>query len=247
MYVRILTNAFVCSLIASALFSCKQQEANRPDDIVIARSVGEPDQLNPINFTNNYARQAIDLMFQYLVSLDPNDLKVIPQLATSLAVTKEITEGPYAGGMSYTYEIRKEAVWDDGKPITATDYITGLKAALLPTVLAGRIRPYLASIRDVQTDPANPRKFTIYTSEKYILGEEAVGSSTPVLPTSVYDPTGVLAKIPMATFTDTAAIRKLAESDAGLIAFAEAFNSPQFSQQTIVDQNARQLRTNRTM
>ncbi len=203
----------------------------RTDNTVVIRLRAEPDRLNPILTTNNYATQINSQLFMYLTTINPKTYEFEPFLAKSLPVVEEITEGPLKGGVAYTFEILDEAVWDNGSPVTANDYIFTIKTVLNPLVQAQRIRPYLAFIKDIQVDPNNPKKFTVYTNEKYILGEEAVANTVPVIPEYVYDPEGLMRNFSIADLSDATKSEKLAKSDARLNQFAEAFNSPKFSRE----------------
>jgi peptide/nickel transport system substrate-binding protein len=219
----------LCIALVLSLFSCKREPAvdfKRTDNSVIMRLEADPDRLNPVLSTTAYARAIYEQVFSYLVIQDPVTLEFIPQLAAALPERSETPEGLIA----YTYEIRKEAEWDNGTPVTANDYIFTLKAALNPRVPAQRIRPYLAFIKNITVDPSNPKRFTAYT-EKYILSEEAIGSALPVLPEYQYDPEGLLRNISITQFLDPEGIAALAESDERLTKFAEIFGSEKLSRE----------------
>lgn len=191
----------------------------------------DPDRLNPVLSTQSYARQVMEHLFLYLASVNPQTLAFEPQLAKALPEMEEITEGPYAGGVVYRFEIHEEAVWDDGSPVTGHDYVFTLKSVLNPKVPAQRYRPYLAFIREVEVDPDNPKKFAVYTSDKYILNMEAITSALPVMPAYVYDPDGLLAGIPLTDLTDPETAARLAEEEERLALFAEAFMMEKYSRE----------------
>lgn len=220
---------------------CKNNPASKEDDVVfslnrplneaILQIDAEPDRLNPALSTSSYARIVANTIFQYLLYIDPQSLEIVPQLARSRPEATPITEGPYAGGIAYAFEIHEQAVWDDGSPVTAQDFIFTLKAVLNPQVPAPAYRAFLSFIKDVEVDPSNPRRFTVLTSEKYILGEEAIGSTLPVIPAYLYDPDGLLRDIPFSEFTDEARAAGLAKNDPRLQQFAELFTSPKYSRE----------------
>lgn len=220
---------------------CKNNPTSKEDDVVfslnrplneaILQIDAEPDRLNPALSTSSYARIVANTIFQYLLYIDPQSLETVPQLARSRPEATPITEGPYAGGIAYAFEIHEQAVWDDGSPVTAQDFIFTLKAVLNPQVPAPAYRAFLSFIKDVEVDPSNPRRFTVLTSEKYILGEEAIGSTLPVIPAYLYDPDGLLRDIPFSEFTDEARAAELAKNDPRLQQFAELFTSPKYSRE----------------
>lgn len=223
------SHAFLLLLALSALIasSCKREpkvDFKRTDNTVIIRLEADPDRLNPVLSTSAYARVVFEQIFSYLVTQDPVTFEFVPQIAKSLPERRETPEGLIA----FTYEIREEARWDDGSPVTANDFVFALKATLNPQVPAATRRTYLTFIKDLQTDPNNPRKFTVL-SEKYILAEEAIGGVVPLMQEKHYDPQGLLRSIPLATFLNPEAIGELAKTDPRLAQFAERFSSETFS------------------
>jgi len=203
----------------------------RTENEVLVRLRAEPGTLNPLTMTNNYATQVTSQIFLPLITIDPQTYEYSPVLAKARPTTEQITEGALAGGMAYTFELHEEAVWDNGTPVTAEDYIFTLKAVLNPLVNAQRLRPYLAFIKDVQVDPENPKKFTVYTNQKYMLNEEAISNSFGLMPAYVYDPDGLMSEVPLADLVDQEKAQQLAQDNENLQQFAEAFNSEQFARE----------------
>ncbi|MFN7117745.1 MAG: ABC transporter substrate-binding protein [Saprospiraceae bacterium] len=233
-----LQSLFLLALLGLLTFTaCKTdpQKENvaykRTANEVLVRLRAEPDRLNPVLTTNAYARQISDQIFQYLITVDPQTFEFIPLLAKALPTTTDITEGPNKGGVAYTFEIHDAAVWDNGSPVTGNDFAFTVKSVLNPLVQAQRIRPYFEFIKDVQIDPANPKKFTVLTNEKYILGMEAIGSTVPVLPEYIFDAKGLLKNISIGELSDTSKVAKLAESNQNLKQFADEFNATEASRE----------------
>ncbi|MCB0592602.1 MAG: ABC transporter substrate-binding protein [Lewinellaceae bacterium] len=228
---------FVFLLLAGCKSDPKTKEKDvvfsldRPLNEAVIQLDAEPDRLNPPLSTSIYARIVGNAIFQNLISIDPVSLEIIPQLAKSRPEITPITEGPYAGGMAYTFEIHGQAVWDDGSPVTAEDFIFTLKAALNPQVPTPAYRAYLSFIKDIQVDSENPRRFTVLTDQKYILGEEAIGSALPVMPAYFFDPDGLLEDIPFTDLADEKKAKELADKDERLAQFASLFTSPKYSRE----------------
>ena len=210
------------------------------DNTVYARLPAEPDRLNLLLSTNVYGRVVNEQIFLYLLHFDSKTLELQPQLAKSRAQIEEVSDGPYQGGMAYTFEIQEEATWDNGQPITGKDFEFTLKALFNPKVNAAHIRAYLDYIRSISIDPDNPRRFTVFSDKKYIIGETAV-SNIPVLPEYIYDPNGLLKDIPLDSLSSPAYADRL-NSPAGqdeqlgqerkaIQDFADAFNSPKYSRE----------------
>jgi peptide/nickel transport system substrate-binding protein len=200
------------------------------ENTVYARLPAEPDRINPFVTTNTYSRIIYENIFLYLLDFDPQTFELKPQLAKGLPEIAEITEGPYAGGVAYTYELFEEAAWDDGSPITGEDVAFTLKILFNPEVNAGPIRTYLEFIKDIEIDPENPKRFTIMTSQKYIIGEAAI-SNIPIYPAYVYDADGALADITLSDLTNADKLSQLQQADTTLQAFANAFNSDAFARE----------------
>lgn len=216
-------------------FSCKNSDTvnadlfKRQTSSVVVRMEGEADRLNPYLTTTNYGSMVVDNLFMHLLTFNPVTLSLEPDLAVSRPVVRDISAGPFAGGVAYDFEILKEAVWDNGTPVTGYDYLFSVKAALNPLVQAAPLRAYLADLADVQVDAANPKKFTVSLYEKTFLGEETAGGLLAVLPEYRYDPAGLLRKTPLADLLDPTIAEKRAATDASLKEFADAFNSDAFS------------------
>ena len=75
--------------------------------------VQEPDNLNPF-----IGIQGIDYMlwhmnYDFLVGFDSKDLEPRPELATAWEVSED--------GLEWTFTIREDSTWHDGKPVTARD------------------------------------------------------------------------------------------------------------------------------
>lgn len=228
---------FLIPILVLAITSCKRDPkpadelafCSRKNKEVVLRLEAEPDNLNPLLTTTGYSTLVNYQLFGYLLTIDPLTMQLTPYLAKSRPQIEELTSGPYSGGMSYTFEIHQEAVWDNGAPVTGNDYIFTLKATLNPLVTpAKRYVPFIQFIKEIQVDPANPRKFTVLTAEKLISGEERVASTLFILPEYAYDPEGLLKNIPLTDFTDQAKLEILAENDDRLSRFADNFQDPKY-------------------
>ena len=121
------------SFILLSFLACKnasdQTELN--NDLTI-RIANEPDNLNPIFSRSLYATPIENLILLPLAEYDPFTLELSPLLVKDLAVIEKVTEGPYKGGKRYKYEMREEAVWSDGTPVSALDYEFTLKIVFNP-------------------------------------------------------------------------------------------------------------------
>ncbi len=216
---------FLILFFVVGVFSCTDEPTTTPQHgfEVVVRLPADVDKLNPLTYSSAYALQVFELTHQPMMNFNPETLELDPVLIKGRPVSEEILDGPWAGGVAYTFELLDEAVWDNGRPITGYDVDFSLKALFNPHVQAQRLRPYLEMVRQVRVDPANPKRFTILTDRKYILGEAAVSNVT-VLPEYVYDPDSLMRAYVLTDLTDPAQMSRW-EADTVLMRFAEAFNS----------------------
>lgn len=225
-YLKRIPQLLSLSLAACLLFAgCggDQPGGSKEMNFVRVRLAAEPDYINPIITVNAYSRMVFSGMYQSLLDFDPYTMELVPVLATGRPIIENIDSGPYAGGISYTFEIRPEADWDDGRPITGEDIAFTLKTYFHPGIpLAAPGRSVLESFVDVVADPNNPKEFTIVSNTRYFLGEAAIGTLS-ILPAHVYDPDGVLKKVPMADWNNPEKAAAMTEASPELAAFAEKF------------------------
>ncbi len=201
------------------------------DNTVRVRQAAAITTMNPYLFRTKYERYAMELVYQNLMNFDYQALTLAPQAIKAAPTVLDITEGEFAAGQSFTYEIFPEAVWDDGKPVTGKDYEFTLKALFNPKMPTQRFLGYVEFVRDIEVDEANPKLFTVFTNKKYFLNMEAI-SSLPVLPAHVYDEGGLMNKFTLKDLTDPAKAATLA-NDPALQQFADAYTSPKFSREVI--------------
>ncbi|MFW5829997.1 MAG: peptide ABC transporter substrate-binding protein, partial [Planctomycetota bacterium] len=84
----------------------------------------DPATLDPqLNKTVNGGRLAMAL-FEGLVSNDPTDLQIRPGVAQRWTVSED--------GLRYTFHLRPDARWSDGRAITAADFVGSWRRALDP-------------------------------------------------------------------------------------------------------------------
>ena len=180
---------------------------------VSARLRGEPDRLSPYFTLRGFSRQVYRHIFPTLLDFNPSTMKLEPMLAKALPTIEPIEEGPHAGGFAFSMEIKEQAVWDDGSPVLASDYIFTLKVIYNPKIggATAAYRGVLNIIKEVKVDPANPRKFTVYTDQPYLDAIRATGAW--IYPEYAYDPKGLLKDFSLTDISDAKKAQELAEKD----------------------------------
>ncbi len=186
----------------------------------------EPEVLNPILTTLGPALEICNYLFLTIMEHDPFTLELSPILVKTRPVIEEIKEGERAGWTSYTYEILEEAVWEDGSPVTGHDYLFALKVIYNPHVGSGPYRDVFGLIKAVEVDPDNPKRYTVFTNEKYMKAEYATGYF--IYPQYKYDPEKVMDQYSLNDLRNPDMAEQL-KNDETLKSFGEVFNSPKFS------------------
>lgn len=197
---------------------------------VIVHELSDPDKLNPITSTGASATYIKYNIFMQLLDVDKERTQLNPSLAKELPVVTELTEGEYAGGLSIEYEIRPEAVWDNGEPVTAYDVEFTLKALKNPFVDAEHLRPYLDFIDHMEIDKGDPKKFTFYCKTKYFAADVSSGNMAYIAPEYVYDPEKIMRNFTLRELNDAATKERLRENP-DIIRFANAFNSEKYQRE----------------
>jgi len=151
-------------------------------DWLVEHLLSDPEQLNPLTSNDATASSLLAYMVESLLDRDPDTLALRPLLAASLP---EISDDH----LTYTFHLRPDAKFSDGRPVTGEDVLFSIKAIKCAKVNAPFLRVYYASITGAAlVDPLTIR-FT--AAEPYFLNESVLGG-IPVLPRHYYDPDGDL-------------------------------------------------------
>ncbi|MEL7020941.1 MAG: ABC transporter substrate-binding protein [Bacteroidota bacterium] len=199
------------------------------DNVVYVRLRADADNLHPYIATSTYAQQVYQHIFPYLLYFSPEDASLEPVLVKERAQVEEVTEGPYKGSLSYTFELLDEAQWDNGQTVTAADVIFSFKAMFTNTWPNQRARGTYEFVDHIETYPNNPKRFTFYTRDRYILSEVQL-STISILPAYVYDPKNILADFALADLMD--ADHKFSDAEmTRLQEFGDNFVSPKYQRE----------------
>ena len=207
--------------------NAKVKSARAGVNEVVIHINSSPDKLNPVTLTNSYGQEVVNDIFMSILGLNPDSMGVIiPALAVARPTVTELTEGEYKGGLRIDYEIKAEAVWDNGSPVTGDDVAFTVKAYKNPKVDCDQGRPYFDFIKDVVVDPTNKKKYSIFTKDRYFLSE--LQSGITVLPAYNYDPNGLMAKFTVKDLNDAVKLKAF-KSNPDIVAFADKFNGEYFA------------------
>jgi len=235
--------AFFLSVIIAFTACSPDKKTDTPnwkhnDNTVRVRLTADVTSLNPFLYRGSWTKNVFELMFQYPMDFDKKTVKMVPQTIVADPVVEDITEGAYAGGQKFTFQILDEAAWDDGAPITANDYVFAMKTLFNPNLPLQAFASYLEMVRDVEVDSANPKKFSVFTDNHYFLALPAVSNIT-LLPEHIYDPEGLTKEFTFKDIRDGSP-EELTQNE-NLKNFAEAFKSPKFSREVVSGSGPYQL------
>lgn len=123
---RLLVLIFTVSTVACLLLGgCSQQEKtaavvtdrdNSPatGDTLVEGTIGEASTLIPLLASDNASHSVAGLIYNGLIKYD-KDLKIIGDLAESYQISPD--------GLTFTFRLRKNVTWHDGKPFSARDVL----------------------------------------------------------------------------------------------------------------------------
>jgi ABC-type transport system substrate-binding protein len=200
----------------------------RTSDTVIVRMEAEPDVLTPMLTLSSYSNRINQQAFFTLETLEGNSLEYQSLLLASEPEVTELEEGEFVGGVAYDLEIHPEAVWDNGTPVTGNDYAFSLKAILNPLVSsrsATIYRSFFSSVKAVEVDSENPKKFRVVFVPKDIQARDIVTGEIRLLPEYHYDPDGHMKQFTIADLLDPDMQNSLKENE-DIMAFADFLNNP---------------------
>jgi oligopeptide transport system substrate-binding protein len=126
----------------------------------------EPETIDPSISSGQPSGRVIRNIFEGLVTNDPVDLHAVPGVAKSWEVSSD--------GLVYTFHLRQNSVWSDGKPVTAHDFVYSWERLLNPET-AARYANMLYPV--VNAEPYNAGDIT----DPSLLGIEAADDHTLVL------------------------------------------------------------------
>jgi peptide/nickel transport system substrate-binding protein len=182
-------------------------------DWIIQREMADAEKLNPIVSNDATADEIAGYIFETLNSFDYDKWEMVPKLAT-LPV-----ESP--DHLSYTYEMRKDITFSDGKPMTGEDVIFTVKALKNPLVDDAALRNYFEAVEKVELVDGDKYKFRFVMNRPYWRMMYSIGLFKGIMPKHLLDPKGLTDKY---TWEETKDI-KVAEKNPAIKEFADWMNS----------------------
>jgi peptide/nickel transport system substrate-binding protein len=160
-------------------------------DWLVIHSLSDPEQLNPLTSSDAASSEVTGYIFEALLTRDPKSLELKPYVAEA---RPEISQDK----LTYTFKIRKDVRFQDGRPLTGEDVLFSVKAIKCPFVNAPFLRVYFNSLIDAQL--LDPYTIRFVTKERYFLNESVLGGII-LLPRHYYDPENLLGQVSVRELT----------------------------------------------
>jgi peptide/nickel transport system substrate-binding protein len=197
-----------CSLIA--ILGCGQggKKELSTNNRVIEWELSDFQALNPVNSSDANATYTEEMIYQRLLTIDPNTMKyTVPILATSLPVES-------ADHLQYDFTLRNDIKWPDGRPFTGEDVIFSVKALKNPfNSMSGQKRVYADPVHSVELIDGDPYRVRFKLWKTYFLIVPALfGDVLYILPKHILDPKGLTDKYSwddMAAIVETAGNKEI--------------------------------------
>lgn len=220
-------NIILLSLVL-LLFSCQKEIET---DRITTNLEANPKGLNPILYLGKADNLVNDLMFLSLASHNPVSLDFEPALAKSISSPIPSPTETFPNAIKFDIEIRDDAKWDDGSPVTGEDVVFTLKTVFLPTINSVKYRSFLNDIFDARVDSKNPKLLSIHLKQQSLNSLE-LATGFPILNRDFYDKKGVLNELKLSDLKDEEAFAQRSDVQA-LEEYGELFNSTTYSVDSI--------------
>lgn len=144
-------------LIFLFLSFCTSKKNQKLDDIFYSRFSSQPPTLHPIRSTDAYAYQIQQYVLESLGTRDLDTYQIKPHLAESWKISPD--------HLTYTFYLRKNIFWHDGRPLTADDVQFSVNA--YQDVSYGGAR-WISQFENVsKTEVIDPYTVRFYAKEKH--------------------------------------------------------------------------------
>ena len=121
---------FLLLLSVACLAGCSRPKTLTPveqgnrDGVLHLGNGAEPRELDPEVVTGIPESNIVRALYQPLVDYDDHDLHPVPGVAQSWDASPD--------GLTYTFHLRPEAVWSNGAPLVAADFVGSWRRVLAP-------------------------------------------------------------------------------------------------------------------
>lgn len=183
-------------------------------DWVIQREMADPQRLNPVTVQDAIGQELSYYVFERMLwAADRTTYETIPWLAAELPTLSD-------DHLQYTFVLKKNIKFSNGKPLTGDDVIFTFKATKNPLVDDAALRNYFADLKKVEL--VNGDKYTIrFTMSKPYFKAKQVLGDVQIMSKEAMDPEGLTDKYDWDETIDV----KTAMKNKSIVKFADLFNS----------------------
>ena len=153
-------------------------------DWMVIHELSDADKIHPQVSSGADAQYIEAKIFESLLKTDNHTLEQIPQLAEEMPIVSE-------DHLTYTFKIRKDVTFSDGKPLTGHDVIFTLKALRNPFTDAASLRNYYKNLAKVELVDDDPYIVKFTCSDVYFKHLLFIGGLN-IFPKHHYDPSGLM-------------------------------------------------------
>lgn len=167
--------AVALALLAAFIAAGCERGPDPAGEVVLRRgNAGEPDSLDPQRSEEAFSRQVIRDLFDGLVDEGP-DGALVPRAARDWMVSDN--------GLVWTFRLREDGRWSNGDPVTAADFVAGLRRAVDPAIAStsGGLLAPLAGAGPIIRGEAPPESLGVRALGEHEL-EVRLDAPTPYLP-----------------------------------------------------------------
>jgi peptide/nickel transport system substrate-binding protein len=187
-------------------------------DWIIRREMADAEKLNPIVTNDASAEDVYSFIYEALNDMNYENYELIPWIAT----LPEISEDH----LTFTYKLRHDVKFSDGKPLTGEDVIFTIKAIKNPFADDAALRNYFEAVEKVELLNNDPYTVVFKMAKPYWRAIYALGS-TSICPKHILDPKGLTDKYTWKETTDF----NIAGKNPAMKEFAEFLNSQEVSRE----------------
>jgi len=186
------------------------------ENVVINHWLNEPPTLHPTNEYTSNRNFVFGYIHSYLMVVDLKTLELKPDLVKTLPSIS-------ADGLTYEFELKDDAKWDDGSAVTVSDVIFTFKANVCALTNNAFAKPYIETLENVESIAGSNSKFRFKLNKKYILNDY-VSTYFPIIQRTVFDPENALSKYSFSQLRNADEAGKIGE----VVMWAEVMNGPKY-------------------
>jgi oligopeptide transport system substrate-binding protein len=149
--------------LLAALLGCSPSGSSLPSAETLRRGLGgEPSTLDPARAVDNFSIEVLRDLYEGLTSETPTG-EVIPGVASSWTVD--------TNGTTYTFELRPDAFWSNGRGVRAEDFVRAWRRVLDPkqsSPLADDLR-IISGASSIISGKSAPDSLGVYAAGDHVL------------------------------------------------------------------------------